>query len=136
MLCRLFCSCGDQGLLASCGAWAPWLWLLGCGAQAQKLCRVGLVAPQQVGSSQIRDRTGVSCTGRRVLYHGATRKAHLVVFSYLFVFGCVRSLPQRAGSYTQPAGTQTLVAVHRLGCPLAWGVLVPRPGMEPKSPAL
>ena len=28
----------------------------------------GLVAPQHVGSSQIRDRTWVSCIGRKILY--------------------------------------------------------------------
>ena len=69
LLCRLFCSCGDQGLLASCGARAQWLWLLGSRAQTQNLCHTGLVAPRQVGSSQIRDRTSVSCTSRGILYH-------------------------------------------------------------------
>ena len=33
--------------------------------------------------------------------------------------------------------TQTsLFAVCRLGCPVACGILVPRPGIEPASPAL
>ena len=34
-----------------------------------------LVAPWHVGSSQIRDWTRVSCIGRQVLYHWATREA-------------------------------------------------------------
>ena len=34
-----------------------------------------LVAPQHMGSSQIRDRTHVSCIGRWILYHWATREA-------------------------------------------------------------
>ena len=36
---------------------------------------MGLVAPRLVGSSQISDRTHVSCIGRPVLYHLATREA-------------------------------------------------------------
>ena len=36
---------------------------------------MGLVAPRLVGSSQIRDRTHVSCIGRSILYHLATREA-------------------------------------------------------------
>ena len=42
--------------LSSCGS--------GSRAQAQRLCRTGLAAPRHVGSSQIRDRTLVSCIGR------------------------------------------------------------------------
>ena len=36
---------------------------------------MGLVAPWHVGSFQIRDRTRVSCVGRQILYHWATREA-------------------------------------------------------------
>ena len=36
---------------------------------------MGLVAQHHVGSSQIRDPTHVSCTGRQILYHWATREA-------------------------------------------------------------
>ena len=35
---------------------------------------MGLVALQYVGSSQIRDQTGVLCLGRWILYHWTTRK--------------------------------------------------------------
>ena len=34
----------------------------------------GLVAPQHVGSSRIRDGTRVSCIGRQVLYHWEAKK--------------------------------------------------------------
>ena len=40
----------------------------------------GLVALWHVGSSQIRDQTHVSCIGRWILYHGATREAPRIVF--------------------------------------------------------
>ena len=40
----------------------------------------GLVAPWRVGSSQIRDRTDVSCIGRWILYPWATREAPFCCF--------------------------------------------------------
>ena len=43
--------------------------------EAQQLWRVGLVALQHVESPQIRDRTQVSCIGRWILSHWATREA-------------------------------------------------------------
>ena len=33
-------------------------------------------------------------------------------------------------------GTGSVVVEHRLSCPEACGILVPRPGIEPVSPAL
>ena len=62
-----------------CGAWAlghlgQWLRLPGSRAQAQ-LRRLGFVAPWQVASSQIRDRTYVPCFDRWVLYYWVTRQA-------------------------------------------------------------
>ena len=36
---------------------------------------MGLVAPRHVGSSQTRARTHVSCIGRQILNHCATREA-------------------------------------------------------------
>ena len=56
----------------SCGTLAQEQRLTSSRAQAQQLWHVGLVALQQVGSSQIRDRTCVSCTGRQILYYRAT----------------------------------------------------------------
>ena len=41
----------------------------------QYLWTLGLVAPQHVVPSQIRDRTCVSCTDRWILYHWTTREA-------------------------------------------------------------
>ena len=43
-----------------------YLWLLG--SRAQALWHLGLVVPWQVESSQIRDRTCVSCISRCILY--------------------------------------------------------------------
>ena len=73
--------------LSRCGARAPgaWasafvahrlqrLWFAGSRPQAQQLWRLGLVAPRQVGSSWIRDRSRVPCIGRWTLSHCATRE--------------------------------------------------------------
>ena len=65
-------------LVANTGSRAPrfqQLWLLGSRAQAKELWCKGLAAPQHVGSSQIRDRTHVSCISRRILYNRVTREA-------------------------------------------------------------
>ena len=43
---------------------------------------MGLGAPQHVRSSRTRDQTCVSCIGRQILYHRATREA-LKLNSYL-----------------------------------------------------
>ena len=59
---------------STCGTRAPQLWLVGSRAQAQQLWRLGLVAPQHVGSSWTRARTRVPCTGRWILNHCATRE--------------------------------------------------------------
>ena len=50
------------------------LWLAGSRAQAQQLWRMGLVAPQHVGSPQTRDQTRVPCISRCILNHCATRE--------------------------------------------------------------
>ena len=47
-----------------------WLWSTG-----SSLWCLGLVAPWCVESSQTRDRTCVSCTGRLILYHWGAREA-------------------------------------------------------------
>ena len=72
-----FSSCGEWRLFSSWSAWGYSLCrgFSCCGAQAQYLWRTGLVAPQHVGSSWTRDRTCLSCTGRQILYHWATREA-------------------------------------------------------------
>ena len=67
----LFSSCGVQASYRSgffcCRARAQGH--TGFREQAQELWRTGLVALQYVGSSWLRDRTGVSYTGRWILYH-------------------------------------------------------------------
>ena len=76
-----------QGGFRSCG---------GTGALGHRLgsCRTGLAALRHVQSSRARDRTCVSCTGRRILYHWATKEAlnvllisiYRVHFFILFLF--------------------------------------------------
>ena len=67
---------------------------------------------------------------------------------YLFIFGCVGSSLRHAGSSIVARGLLSrcgarapeclgsVVAVLWLSCPVACGILVPRPGIEPASPAL
>ena len=66
-------SCGSQALeprLNSCGPWVQWL-------------RVW-----NLGSSQTRDWTCVSCNGRWTVYYWATRE---VLNMFIYLFGCTRS---------------------------------------------
>ena len=65
----LSCGAQAQGVQTSVAA-AP-----GSRAPAQSLWPSAFVAPPHMGSPQTRDRTCVSCTGRQVLYHEATREA-------------------------------------------------------------
>jgi len=60
---------------SSCGAWAQWLQLPDPRTQAQWLWLTSFVAPWHVGSSRTRDQTLVSCIGRQILDHWATRGA-------------------------------------------------------------
>ena len=78
----------------------------------------------------------------------------LIFIYYLFIFGCVGSQLRHLGSLLQCAGSRarglcscarcalqlwhkgSVVAAHGLSCPAACGILVPRPGIEPVSPAL
>ena len=115
---RAFSSCGQQGLLFvrcagvslrqlllfwstgsrragfnSCGTRAQQLYLTGSRVQAQQLWHTGLVAPRHVGSSQTRARTCVSCVGRRILNHCATREVpeKCVFYFYLKTKGTLWS---------------------------------------------
>ena len=67
------------GLCCCIGFSSRWLLLLrsmGFGACGfQQLWLPSLAAPRHVGSSPIRDQTHVSCIGRWILYHWATREA-------------------------------------------------------------
>ena len=96
---QTFSSCGEQGLLSNCGGRASHyggfslqstgsvgrgfsscsMWANTYGSQLENtgstaVVHTSLVAPQHVGSSQIRDETHVSCVGWRILYHWATRE--------------------------------------------------------------
>ena len=100
LLPGLFSSCCDGGcslveelglsgmralVVEACG-------FTGCYSQlqrgmAQQFWCTDLVALQHVGSSQIRDQTCVSCNGRWILYHWATREAlGLLFFLFLLLF--------------------------------------------------
>ena len=89
-----FLQFGEWGLLSSCRAWASHCsgfvccraWALGWegfsswGSQTlehrfSRLWCMGLVAPRHMGSSWSTDGTNVSCIGRWILYHWATREA-------------------------------------------------------------
>ena len=93
LLHRLSSGCSEWGLLSRCRAWAShWggfsccgaqaaglqasvLWPPGSGAQTQQLWCLGLAVLWHVGSSWTRDWTHVTCIGRQILYHWATREA-------------------------------------------------------------
>lgn len=89
---KLSSSCGELGVNSSCGAQASccgaWpLGQVGFGSysiRAQWLCMAHRLSFfEACGIFQIRDGTPalVSCIGRRILYHGATREA---VFHFVF----------------------------------------------------
>ena len=117
----------------------------------------GPVAPGHVGSSQTRARTRVPCIGRQILNHCATREARIfflmirrpprsTLFPYTTLFRSKRGPLFIAvrGPLTVAA---SLVAEHRLQmhrlsnrgsrAQLLHGMWdLPRPGLEPVSPAL
>ena len=89
---RALSSCGKQGLLLVAVRGPPTAvaspvaehrlqahglqqsWLMGSRAQAQQPWRMGLFAPQHVGSSRTRARTRVPCIGRQIPNHCTTRE--------------------------------------------------------------
>ena len=94
LLHRLFSSCGKQGLLSSCCVWASSGSGFLCCVQStssrawglqqsqfpgSELWHMGLVVLQHVGSSQTRDQTRVSYTGRQILYHWAIKPQSLLL---------------------------------------------------------
>ena len=64
--------------------WLPLLQSMGSRAQVPSLWHMGLFALWHVGSSQIRDRTCVSCIGRQILYHRAAGEAQLVFITHFY----------------------------------------------------
>ena len=63
-----------------CSKWTQELWLAGSRARAQWLWHRGLVALWHVESSWTRDWAHVSCTGRQILIHCATKEVLPEVF--------------------------------------------------------
>ena len=88
-LWRLLSSCGEQvshcGGFSCCRAWTLGQLMgsvvVGPGLQStgSVVWHSGLDAPQHVGSSA-RDQTHISCIGRQILYHWATREAPQLIF--------------------------------------------------------
>ena len=93
LLLGLFSSYGEQGLLSSCSGWVSHCSGISCvGAGGLRhmgpvaatwvlqspgsiVVALGLVAPRHVGSFQIRNQTRISCVGRQIPHHWATREA-------------------------------------------------------------
>ena len=92
LLCGLFPSCGER---AYSRVAAPGLQSTGSIVVVH-----GWVAPRHVGSSQIRDWTHVSCTGRRILHHWASSEAPRWCIS--------NTLPSRGRPGFQWQGVRTL----------------------------
>ena len=77
---QAFSSCSEQRLLSSCSVWGLCrgsfsccgTWVLEPGLQLLQL--TGSVTLRHVGSSQIRDPTGVPYNGRPILNHWTTRE--------------------------------------------------------------
>ena len=159
-----FSSCREWGWLCSCSAWASLAVehrLLRYAASvlaAWGLSSCGSVVPQHVESSQIRDRTCVSCIGGQILYHWAIWEAPGVAFLIFFlncslkvyttdiyiyfvvvvvvvdvvvVFGCSGSLLQHAGFLWVNNACRVIVAHGLMGL---W--TLPGRGLKPMSPAL
>ena len=53
--------------------------------QARQSWHKGLIAPEYVQSSQVRDQTRIPYTGRRILYYRATREAQWIHLYEVFV---------------------------------------------------
>ena len=83
------------------------LWLPESSAQAQQLWHTGSTA---VGSSHPRDHTCISSTGRRILYHRATREAlrHIFDSSFPHMYLVREASIRRPGSWESSA---TVLAV-------------------------
>ena len=127
LLCGLFASWVERGLLSSCGALtSPCDGVSCCRACAlghagfsscsmcpQQLWLRGLAAPWHVGSSWIRDRTCVSCFGRQILYPRATREACSSLFLSL-----ATCLPNKL-ILIDPGSLSCFPRVSWITCPLA-----------------
>ena len=130
------CCCMGSSLAVSChcsGFSCFRAWALGrtgfssCGSSAlesrlNSRGAQGFVALRHVGSSRFRDRTCVSCIGRRILYHRATRETpRLVSFNPGGIQQCLETLVATDGgmllaSHGWRPGL-LLPILHSPGCP-------------------
>ena len=69
----------------------------------QELGHLGLVALRHVRSSWTRDQTCVSCTGRRILYHGVTREAPILPDSFSWLLCAEEVTPVSAAGLVDGA---------------------------------
>ena len=100
LLGRFFSCCGKQGLLSGSSTRACHCSGLSCcRAQALELGLLGLIVPRLVGSSQIRNQTCVSCVGRQILYHWATREALFFSFQLITPRGFVTRWGNEDGEF-------------------------------------
>ena len=72
-------------------------------------------------SSQPRDQTHVSCIGRWILYHWATREAHLYNIVYQFSRSVASdSLQPHEPQHSRPPCPSPTPRVHSNLCPMSW----------------
>ena len=100
--------------------WPP----AGSRAQVQWFWSTGSVAPWLVGSSQTRDQTHLSCTGRRILNHWITRGALFFIFLleyncffFFFLGGEVRGFPHSSVSKESACNAGDPGSIPRSGRP-------------------
>ena len=98
---------------SSCCMRAQWLWLLGSRAQPQYSWCSSLAASWNVGSSQIKYQTHVSCTNRQILYHCAPRETPSSSSYLLHKSACVSLSLQSYGEFGED------VYLHNLCVPQA-----------------
>ena len=104
-----FSSCGERGLLSSCGARASYCSDFSCcEEQAQQLWCMGLAAPRHMESFQTRDQTCVFCTSRWILNHWTTREVPSSTF--LMIYRLTVNDPQAWG----PVSCLLKIILHNL----------------------
>ena len=72
--------------------WAQQFQSTGSRAQVQQLWHTGLVAPRRAGSSRSRDRTRVSCIGRKILTIEPPGKPFIWFYSGLIIVASIQAL--------------------------------------------
>ena len=116
--------------LSSCGSRAPEHRLGSCSLWASR-------RPWHVGSSQIRDWTCVSCTGRHTLHHWATREASPLFLSVVQTYVTWHIYRRKPGASLylvttdlKPKGSQSMELAVGVGRGVKpWGVILSPEGL-------